>query len=136
MEAGTVLTECKHSQGQDPRQQTECIKCGRPLPGWFFRNLEVEREITFRAAGDNNIAESIIQYSESRMMQGPWRDLLTRDFRTDLLEELADARNYLCGWADQRVAHGFEDALSSQQLQALHHLCLAWGLLLRDVEED
>jgi len=136
MEGAAVLMECKHAQGSDPRQQTECIKCGRPLPGWWFRNLEVEREITFRAAGDNDVAASIIQFSESRMDEGPWRDLLTRDFQQDLLEELSDARNYLCGWADQRVVQGFEDALTSAQLQALHHICIAWGLILRDKDED
>lgn len=135
MAQSTVL-ECNHSQGSDPRQQSECIKCGRPLPEWWFRNLEVEREITFRAAGDNDVAASIIQYSEARMNDGPWRDLLTRNFRTDLLEEISDARNYLCGWADQRRVLGYEDPLNSAQLQALHHLCIAWGMILRDTDED
>ena len=136
MEGSTVLTDCTHAQGSDPRVQGECIKCGKPLPEWWHRNLEIEREMTFRASGDNDVAASIIHYSEARMDAGPWRDLAKRDFRTDLLEELADARNYLCGWADQRALEGFEDSLNSAQLQALHHICIAWGLIVRDSGED
>lgn len=136
MAQSTLVRECSHVPGTGSNTTEECIKCGKPLPAWWHRDIAAERAITYRVAGDDAVANSIIGYSESRMLPGPWRDLLNRSFRRELLEELADARMYLMGWAQQRRALGYEDDLNCAQLQALNHLCLAWRAIVRDTDED
>jgi hypothetical protein len=66
------------------------------------RDLDFERSWT-RQAGEAVKAESaeLIRFAEARAGGRPVKDLAGRDFTRELLEELADARNY-CVWRAQQ----------------------------------
>lgn len=45
--------------------------------------------------------KALNEFADQRAGAAPIRDLLTREFDRETLEELADGRNYLCWWAQQ-----------------------------------
>lgn len=66
------------------------------------RDLTFERMFTAEAGASVRMpVEELIVFSERRS-PGPIRDLPTRDFGREVLEELADSRNYL-GWMAQQA---------------------------------
>jgi hypothetical protein len=67
------------------------------------RNLAAERHRVLRAVpSDLQIAaRALDRFAAQRAGDRPIRDADGRDFATEVLEELADARNYLVWWAEQ-----------------------------------
>lgn len=76
------------------------------------RDLHFERERTAEAASALTAVrpDRLIEFAELRAGHGPVRDIETRDFGRELLEELADARNYATWWARQLALWPPEDA--------------------------
>lgn len=76
-----------------------------PRPTVAVRDLAFERRWTEMAAAAANVdAERLSAFAEQRAGTSHVRDLQGRNFAREVLEELADARNYLCWWAAQLLA--------------------------------
>ena len=75
------------------------------------RDLEFERERTTEAARALTAVapERLITFAELRAGSAPVRDLETRDFGREVLEELADARNYAVWWQRQLMLYAPDD---------------------------
>lgn len=86
-----------------------------------MRNVDRERADTIAAAAPmfRASAMSISAYAEQRAGTQPIRDHQTRDFATEALEELADARNYLVWWRQQPAAQPAALALIDTALAAV-----------------
>lgn len=66
------------------------------------RNLDHERDWTHKIGRLQGVpVDELIALSEQRAGTGDVRDLETRDFGREALEELADTRNYLLWWMEQ-----------------------------------
>lgn len=80
---------------------------GRPDPTLTpARDVPLERRLTVDAAATAGVdAAYLITFAETRAGLAPVRDPDGRDFVRELLEELADARNYVC-WALEQVGRG------------------------------
>lgn len=80
-----------------------CSRCGRRLEAdEMTRDVEKEREWTREAAqyaqyvaNPDEIAEALSSFREVRMGSGPWRDVSSRDWITEALEECADLSAYI-----------------------------------------
>lgn len=67
-----------------------------------LRDLAFESMWTMMAAATVSVdPERLIAFAEQRAGDGPVRDMATRDFGREVIEELADARNYLVWMAAQ-----------------------------------
>ena len=71
-------------------------------------------------------AQHLSQFAEHRAGRGPVVDLPTRDFRQEILEEIADGRNYACWLHEQRAEDGDEEACERAQ-RVLAHLLAAYA---------
>lgn len=71
------------------------------------RRLTLERAVTFDAAATVTARppERLITLAESRAGDARVRDIDTRCFDREVLEEISDARNYLVWWLEQ-IARG------------------------------
>ncbi|NBV77927.1 hypothetical protein EBR66_07210 [bacterium] len=84
-----------------------------------------ERDLALRASEEPEFTESLVRFAHFRSGSGPVRRLTSRNWRVDVLEELADALNYLC-WLDDAKAITDEGGLNAGELAALHHVTEAW----------
>ena len=117
---------CEHSV--EPRRPTTCLKCGREVSGRWLRSLERERDLALRASEEPEFTESLVRFAQFRSGSSQVRRLSSRNFRLDVMEELADALNYLC-WLDDSKAVRGEGGLNAGELAALQHVTLAWRWL-------
>jgi hypothetical protein len=102
----------------------------------LLRDVDHERAIVRRCAKRPEVADALFDYSQGRADHGPWRECATRNWRREALEELGDFVNYIAGGlAQQRRLLGYEDDLSSGQLQALSHVIRAYEALIRDDDD-
>lgn len=70
--------------------------------GHTSRDLGRERDLTARAADTQNVKADVLNaFAELRAGDGPVRERALRDFGLEVVEELADARNYCVWWLDQ-----------------------------------
>jgi hypothetical protein len=102
-----------------------------PVPDPPPRNVAFERRWTSQAAEVVHVnAERLIEYAEHRAGPAPVRDLDTRNFAREVVEELADARNYLVWWAEQltRADNGSDETgeMTSEICAALSHVAAAF----------
>ena len=125
-----AVLECEHSENQDPRRAGECLKCGRTMPRFMLRSLKRERELLHRINDKATVVDLVHTWVIRRAGVGPWRDLPTRDFSLEAIEEAVDGIAYMLGKADQRMHQGFEDELSAQDMMALHHFTEALRCLV------
>lgn len=89
-----------------------------PLPG--LRDLAFERRWTELAAESAHVdAEHLTSFAEQRAGTSPVRDQATRNFGREVLEELADARNYLCWFAEQVLVADDHGDLAGEINQAI-----------------
>jgi len=117
---------CEHSV--EPRRPTTCLKCGREVSGRWLRSLKRERDLALRASEEPEFTESLVRFAQFRSGSSQVRRLSSRNFRLDVMEELADALNYLCWLDDQRTVRG-EGGLNAGELACLQHVTLAWRWL-------
>lgn len=132
-----MLFVCDHEPGVPtpnlPALDRACRKCGLSLVR-TERDVGLEREITRRATDAWKIdVTGLIAFSEHRADKGPVRALPTRDFRTEMLEEFADARNYAC-WELQQLRMRADDGDDvgeqiDQAMQALRAAALGFAAL-------
>lgn len=94
----------------------------------WLRSLERERSLALRASEEPEFTESLVKFAQFRAGSGQVRQLRSRNFRLDVMEELADALNYLCWLDDAKVVRG-EGGLNAGELAALQHVALAWRWL-------
>lgn len=111
-----------HTNGHGPTEHV-------PMPGQ--RDLGFERRWTAQAATSVHADhERLSDYAEARAGSGPVIDLDSRNFAREVAEELADARNYLCWWAQQLAARDDHQELAgeiNQEIgQALSAVALAY----------
>jgi hypothetical protein len=85
------------------------------------RDISFERRWTALAASTVHAdGARLSDFAEARAGTEPVRDQATRNFAREVLEELADARNYLVWWIEQIVAGGGrEDELSGEITEQL-----------------
>ena len=119
---------CEHSIGDNPRRPTTCIKCGREVSGRWIRDKRREANLVYRASKKPEFSASLIALAQMRAGDKPVRGLASRNFRLEVIEELADAVNYLCWLDDQRALQKL-GGLNAGELAALHHLTEAWRWL-------
>jgi hypothetical protein len=128
--------ECE--PGADPRKQNSCVKCGRmlpePPPVVDLCDLDFEHEATRVAARQAGVnGDGLNAFATARKMVGPVSEHLTRDFRQEVAEELADSRNYLVWWLEQERHHG---TLTTEKqwhiMQALGATAAAWHHITTD----
>lgn len=127
---GSSVT-CSHIQGENPRHDHgtyfTCLKCSRmvkkPDLGHRKRDLKLERRLTATFAD-----EALGSFAESRTLAGPVNNLHGRDFPLEVMEELADARNYAVWGVQQLDEHPVSDALRGE-------LEMFYGMVLKAVGE-
>lgn len=90
---------------------------GAPRP----RDISFERRWTTLAASTVHADGSrLSDFAEARSGRDPVREIATRNFARETLEELADARNYIVWWIEQlATAGGPDDELSGEISEAL-----------------
>lgn len=99
----------------------------------MIRDTALERELTLEAgglAGCRGAAEQLAMFAEGRAGTGPVLDLHVRDFRRELLEEIADGRNYAI-WDWLQALELQADDGGTHALQTLVHLTAAFGVALQ-----
>jgi len=133
----SITVECTHAGSLDPRFENTCRKCGRDMAELgLLRDVANERALVRRCARRPEVADALFDYAQGRADEGPWRECATRNWRREALEELGDFVNYIAGGlAQQRRLIGYEDDLSSGQLQALSHVIRAYEALIRDDDD-
>lgn len=112
-----------------------CVKCGLPMreTETRLRNVELEQEITQRAAYGAVDPTPLIEFAESRARH-PFgygdvcRVRLGVDWLREAREEAADMRNYLCWFIEEHI--GQESARDAEI--ALRFLALAYDRLLEE----
>jgi hypothetical protein len=103
-----------------------------------MRDIEFERFWTRQAAEAVKAeADELIRFAESRAGIRPVEDLAGRDFTRELLEELADARNY-CVWrAQQELSKSEpEGAVTAEVGRTLEATVLAFAAAWRLREKE
>ena len=123
-----MTSNCEHSIGNDPRNETTCIKCGRSVDGRWLRDTKRERHLVLRSSSKPEFAESLVNFAQKRAGDTNVRQVRSRNFTREIKEELADAMNYLCWLDDQKYLRGL-DGLNAGELAALHHVTEAWRWL-------
>jgi len=128
------MTHAECQEHPNPRYKDgRCWHCHKPLLTPTRRNVRFERELTIAGARfEDSVA--IIKMSEARcvshhgeytddsMVIAPGRDLVR-----DVLEELADARSYLCFLAQENP----DDVLLQERCKfALGHVVRAFNAVL------
>lgn len=89
------------------------------------RDFAFERSWTEQAAASAGAtSDRLIAFAELRAGDGPVRDAAARNFGREVVEELADARNYLVWWAEQVVRSASLDELAGELSEAIGE-CLA-----------
>jgi hypothetical protein len=84
------------------------------------RDIALEREWTKQAAASvNATSDRLIAFAEARAGQAPVRERDTRNFGREVLEELADARNYLVWWVEQIARLHSSDDLAGEITEAV-----------------
>ncbi len=91
-----------------------CVRCPltldyHPVGPHIARDIEDERKIKTYAASlvphfadpENPFIHHIIKHTESRALEGPVRDAETRDYFTEIVEELSDGVNYFVWWVQE-----------------------------------
>lgn len=93
------------------------------------RDLARERAVTDDAALPRlvAIAGRLSDFAEQRAGDGPVVDAEDRDFALEVLEELADARNYLVWWIDRFAA---ADGAAASARAALAAVVVAYSAVL------
>lgn len=102
------MTEHIHQWRQAPDGTMRCLACraiADDAPDEADRDLGIERDWADHACRRLPAADlaRLNDFAEQRAGHAIVRDLKARDFATEVLEELADARNYLAWW-DQQIA--------------------------------
>lgn len=93
------------------------------------RDIGFERRWTALAAASVHAdGARLSDFAEARAGRGPVRDLAMRQFAREVLEELADARNYLVWWVEQVIAAGEHDELSGEITEAIGQALAAVAL--------
>jgi hypothetical protein len=94
------------------------------------RDIGFERRWTALAASTVHAdGTRLSDFAEARAGRGPVRDISTRNFAREVLEELADARNYLVWWIEQlATAPGPPDELAGEISEALGQALAATAL--------
>ena len=88
------------------------------------RNTRFERMVTRMAASIK--VDSLNRMAEARADKfGPLRPKPCRDLRREVMEELADARNYLVWWIQEET----NDEARMRAATALRGVCEAWEAL-------
>ena len=99
------------------------------------RDLAWERLWSQSAARSAGVdAHYLTAFAEERSGEGPVRDLSTRDFLQEVLEELADARNYLVWKRRQMELHAagwVDEDCATEVLAAAAHIAAAFALVRR-----
>jgi hypothetical protein len=94
------------------------------------RDLDLERRITADAAAELHLdpeqVGDLVLFAEARAGDAPWRNLATRDWRTEALEEFADGRNYLVALIIQATNDADGPAAAGAKRALVH--CLAAAL--------
>lgn len=91
------------------------------------RSTDMERAITEHAARGACDPEGLIVLAESRAdRRGAYRGV-DRDWLREAREELADMRNYLCWWLEERIENDGEDR--ARVIDALRLCALAFAAL-------
>jgi alkylation response protein AidB-like acyl-CoA dehydrogenase len=91
-----------------------------PLNGGQPRDVMFERRWTALAAASARIDDDrLSSFAEQRAGDAPVRDLETRNFAREVLEELADARNYLVWWSQQVTALDDSSELTGEIIEQL-----------------
>jgi hypothetical protein len=96
---------------------------GRPRDIGFERRWTAQAAATVHADGNR-----LSDFAEARAGRAPVRDIATRNFAREVLEELADARTYLVWWLEQVVHAGGADELSGEITEALGQALAATAL--------
>lgn len=95
----------------------------------MLRDVTFELEATITAARSVNV-DHLNQFATLRAdAGGAYRPAPERDLHREVLEELADARNYLVWWM-QRVVAGEDDADPVALSEALGAIAHAYGCLV------
>lgn len=116
----------------DPRRQGSCYRCGKLLPAPELepdlRDEAFETEATLTAARQAGVdGRALDAFARARTLPGPVRDHATRDLRLEVLEELADGRNYIVWSLEQARAAGTLTVERQHFLMgALGALAVAW----------
>jgi hypothetical protein len=116
------LVTCDHSPFPNPRM-TDCIKCGRPIPEGFKRNVRAENALVERVSPEAGVVINANRLVRSGL--GWVRHILTRNFHREGNEELLDFVNYAV-WLDQQRRLSGLDGLGAHKLKALHHATEAY----------
>ena len=120
-----MSTECEHSFSSNPRNEGVCVKCGKIVSGRWLRDGERERLLGLRASKKPEFTEGLVAFAQQRAGTTEVRNLSSRNFRKEILEEVADAFNYLC-WLDDQKSVNDEGGLNAGELACLHHITEAW----------
>ena len=111
------------------------MKCGRPIPSEWKRNVSVEDALVVHASPDEQTAWVVNTKRLRRSGRGEVRYIYSRDFTREGDEELLDLVNYAVWRDQQRKLHGF-DGLSAGQLHALSLILEAYSWWHRTEDED
>jgi hypothetical protein len=128
-QAERMAAECGRPSGNVSRA-IPLQASSRPAPN---RDTAFERAWTTQAAETVHVdAEGLNDFAELRAGDGPVRDLETRDFGREIVEELADARNYLT-WRALQEMHRLEadGELTEMVAHALAAVTLAYDWAAR-----
>jgi hypothetical protein len=102
------------------------------------RDLPFERTLTEQAAEAGSVGSAVlIHFAEERAGAGPVRDPDARDFPLEVLEELADARNYLvwlAGWVMAQPGHDPQVLAAISEVLILVAVAFDATLRLRDLK--
>lgn len=122
---------CRESE--DPRRKGHCA-CGKPVVK-LLRILQVEREFTQEACRGHVDASRLIEHAETRSkalcreyVRDPMEILPGLNRLRETREELADARNHLVFFAQEKL--GDEELLGELQL-VLRDVARAYDRLAR-----
>lgn len=94
------------------------MKCGRPIPEAWKRNVQKESALIEHACQDQSVAQVVNWKRVKRSGYGWVRDILNRNFTIEGDEELLDFCNYAVWLDQQRKIRGLE-GLSAGQRHAL-----------------
>jgi hypothetical protein len=125
---------CDHAPSVDPRMK-DCVRCGRPIPPAWERNIDAENRLVVHASPDEQTAWVVNTKRLRRSGKGWVRQILRRDFTREGDEEILDLVNYAVWRDQQRKIQGF-DGLSAGQLHALSLFLEAYQWWHRTEDED
>lgn len=127
-----------HRESMNPRKAGWC-DCGwwvgTTKVGLRSRQVETERDITKQAAHGVVDPEPMITQAEARISrfaakhgQDPFQVRTGLDWRQEALEELVDARNYLCWLVEENLGTdlAFEAMRALQSLLVAHDVLVKW----------